>query len=194
MNRILLILCCCGILVSSCSKSSNPVSATAPSDSTTFPNHFFFEKNSQPSLNGWIYNPAIAGDTANFDADAPIGGIWSLKLHKADTPHGSNNVTRTFTNLTSGVYKLTSWVKIKYAVTPGTFPEGFISIAKESGNNSYPVNTNTGDSVSWHPISVFDTLSLVSTDKVTIMLSAGAADTTGHGNPVWFDNITFVKL
>ena len=31
-------------------------------------------------------------------------------------------------------------------------------------------------------------------DTVTIMLSAGSCDTACHGNPVWFDDVTFEKL
>ncbi|MFI5265067.1 MAG: hypothetical protein ACHQM6_11170 [Candidatus Kapaibacterium sp.] len=94
MVRSLLICCLIGMLLASCTKNSNPASSATVADSLRFPVHALFEKNGVSSLNGWVYNPAIAGDTANFDVDVPPGdGTWSLKLHKADTPHGSNNVT-----------------------------------------------------------------------------------------------------
>ena len=108
MNKLLLAFFFCCIMISACRKSSDPISTTSiPSDSTAFPNHVMFEKDGHGSLNGWTYNPALVGDTANFEIDAPpTGGTWSLKLHKADTPHGSNNVTRTFTKISSGIYYL----------------------------------------------------------------------------------------
>src|SRR5439155_4054409 len=117
----------------------------------------------------------------------PTGGTWSLKLHKADTPHESNNVTKSFTNLSSGIYELTSWMKIKYLLPPGTSPEGYISIIKKRGGIGYAKTTTSGDSTDWHPVSLVDTVTLVPADSLIIMLAAGASDTSAHGNPMWFD-------
>jgi hypothetical protein len=196
MTKFFFALLLSGILLASCSKNSSPTSTIlSKSDSTAFPSDLFFEKNGAPSLNGWIYHPALAIDTANFEMDVPpTGGIWSLKLHKADTPHGTNNVTMSFTNLTSGIYELSSWMKIKYLLPPGTSPEGSISIIKESGGYHFQTTTTSGDSIQWHLVNLVDTLSLLSSDSVTIMLAAGASDTAAHGNPMWFDDVTFKKI
>src|SRR5438309_726389 len=108
----LLLPFCIAVLLASCSKSTSPNITTAAPDSTRFPTHAMFEQSGQPSLNGWTFHPQIPGDTAGFDRDTPpSSGTWSLKLHKADTPHGTNNVTQGFTNLTSGIYELTSWLR-----------------------------------------------------------------------------------
>ncbi len=183
-------------MISACSKSSDPITAMPiPSDSTAFPNHLMFEKDGHGSLNGWAFHPAIIGDTANFEVDTPpTGGTWSLKLHKADTPHGSNNVTRTFTNISSGIYELSSWMKIKYLLPAGTSPEGSISIIKSSNGVSYTKTTTSGDSIVWHQVNLLDTLVLLPSDSLTIMLAAGASDTAAHGNPMWFDDVTFRKV
>ena len=181
--------------LNSCTKTVDPLSPPAVSDSSSFPTHLLFEKGGRGSLNGWTFHPSIAGDTANFEVDAPpTGGTWSLKLHKADAPHPANNVTMSFTNLTSGIYELSSWMKIKYLLPPGTSPEGYISIIKTSAGVSYPKSTTSGDSIQWHLVHLLDTLSLLRTDSVTILLAAGTSDTSARGNPMWFDDVTFRKV
>jgi len=195
--KILLIFFCLTAMLSSCSKSSNPVVPTplAP-DSTRFPTHALFEQNGLPSLNGWVFHPQIPGDTANFDRDSPPNsGTWSIKLHKADTPHGTNNVTEEFTNLTGGIYELTSWLKTKYEGFAGTTAtQGWISITKRSGGISYINTAFSGMDTVWHSVSLLDTLSLLPSDSVILELSAAATDTATHGNPMWFDNVTFQKI
>ena len=196
MQIKILALCAAIVVLSSCSKNSNPVSTTPMvPDSLRFPTNSFFEMNGEPSLNGWSYHPDIPGDTAGFDHDAPPGGAWSLKLHKADSPHGTNNVTQGFTNLTSGLYELTSMVKTKYAnFAVDTNAQGWISITKRTNGSSYIALARTGNDTGWHVLSVFDSLSLVPSDSVIIELSSAATDTTTHGNPTWFDDVTFKKV
>ena len=182
-------------LLASCKDSTSPATTAALPDSLRFPTNALFEVNGVPSLNGWSYHPDIPGDTAGFDKDAPSGGTWSLKLHKADTPHGTNNVTEGFTNLTSGLYELTAWIKTKYAnFAVDTNAQGWISITKKRNGLSTTTLSRSGTDTLWHSVSVFDTLSLFSTDSVIIELSAAATDTITHGNPTWFDDVTFQKV
>ena len=195
MIKSLFLVCVCGVFLSSCSKSSNPVTTINATDSTVILSHSLFEQNGQQSLNGWTFNPAGTDDTLDFEQDAPPGdGTWSYKLHTSDFPPVTNTLTRNYTGLTTGVYSLTAWIHLKYDLAEGTFPEGWISIVKISGGDSTIKSQLTTDSTVWHPISLLDTLSLKSTDTVLLLLSAGARITNQHGNPVWYDDITFKRI
>ncbi len=194
--KLLFTIFFCGIIVSSCSKTSNPVTTT-PTDSTYLLNHSRFEQGGSPSLNGWKFNPAQPDDTIDFEMDVPPGaGTWSFKLHTADLLDVHNTVTQSFTNLTSGVYSLTTWLKYKYILSSGTFPPGWISIIKSSGGVVSTKLQFGEDSTNWHPQTLLDTLTLLPTDTLTVLLSAGSrsASSGQHGNPMWVDDITFRKL
>ncbi len=156
-----------------------------------------FEQNGKPSLNGWTFHPAIPGDTANFDDTAPpgSGGTWSIKLHKADAPHTTNNVTEGFTNLTSGIYELSSWLMTKYEGFAGpASTQGWIAVIRSRNGMGDTLRAFAGSDTNWHELDLFDTLSLVPTDSVILELSAAATDTSTHGNPMWFDDVTFKKI
>ena len=194
MYRLLSAIAVSSVLLSACSATNTTVpAATTP---LTFPVHANFERNGRPSLNSWTFHPVFAGDTATFDNDAPNGATYSLKLHKSDLPPATNNVTESFSNLASGIYRLTAWTKIKYRIPAPLSPEawGWVTIVKKSGGISTEATAPSGDSLAWHPVSVTDTLQLLPADSVTIELSSGACDTMCHGNPVWFDDITFEKV
>ena len=183
----------CGLTFSSCSKSSNPTSTTTPSDSTAFPNHFFFEKDGNPYLGGWTFHPGDLDELPIYEMEAPpTGGKWSLKLHKSDLPNPINSVTETFTNLTSGIYELSGWTKMKYKIA-GINPLGSISIMKNRSGVFSTQSASSGDSTGWHLVTLNDTLLLERTDSVTIMLAGGIGDASVHGNALWFNDITFRK-
>jgi hypothetical protein len=194
MIKIFLGLCICCASFSSCSSnSSDSVSTPIVMDSSAFPKHLFFEKNGSASLNGWTFHPSTTNDIPLFEMETPpTGGTWSLKLHKTDSPHPPNTVTETFTNLSSGIYELSVWAKMKYLI-PGTNPVGSISIIKNSAGVSSSATLSTGDSIEWHLITLTDILSLARTDSVTIMLASGVSDSAAHGNALWFDDVTFRK-
>lgn len=181
-----------------CKSSTSPTTNNGgTTDTTVLLNHVLFQVNGVPSLNGWTYHASVAEDTIDFDPSAPPGdGLWSLKLHTADYPPATNYVTRSFTNLSSGVYSLTALLHLKYVLPPAQFPEGWMAIIKKSGSDTSTKLQLTQDSDQWHSETLLDTLTLLPTDTVTLQLSAGCRATTGslHGNPVWFDDITFKKL
>jgi hypothetical protein len=192
-------------LLSSCSKSTDPVTTSTTTDSTYLIKHSMFQKDGQPSINGWTLVPAeLAEDTALFtnptrffETDVPPGLTgWSFKLHTADVLTEHNQLTQSFTNLKSGVYSLTTWLRYKYILMPGTFPEGWISIIKSSGGVTEVKKLYPPDSTRWIEQTLLDTLSLLPTDTVTVLLSGGAKDggPNAHGNPVNVDDISFRKL
>lgn len=196
MTKIFFVFVMCVVVLSSCSKSNNPVLVT-PADTSIVMNHSLFEQGGKPSLNGWTFHPAQADDTLDFEIDTPPGaGTWSFKLHTSDLLSAHNYVTRSFTNLASGVYSLTAWLKYKYVLAQGTFPPGWISIVKTSGGISSAKIQFGDDSTNWHPQTLLDTLQLGTADTVTVLLSAGARSVSSnmHGNPMWIDDITFKKL
>ncbi len=192
MVKIFFTLSVCLALIS-CNNSSDSIQQSIVMDSTAFPNHLFFEKDGVASLNGWIFHPSISSEIPLFEMETPpTGGTWSLKLHKADFPHPVNTVTETFINLTSGIYELSVWTKMKYLLS-GINPVGSISIIKSSSGVSSIATMTTGDSTEWHLVTLSDTLSLNRTDSVTIMLAGGVSDSAAHGNALWFDDVTFRK-
>jgi hypothetical protein len=192
MIKIFLGLCFC-FFFTSCSNSSDTAPASAVMDSTAFPNHLFFQKDGAASLNGWTFHPSTSADIPLFEMETPpTGGTWSLKLHKADLPNPVNSVTETFTNLTSGIYELSVWTKMKYLI-PGTNPIGAISIRKSRAGLTQTATMASGDSTGWHLITLTDTLSLERTDSLTIMLAGGVSDIAAHGNALWYDDVTFRK-
>ncbi len=163
------------------------------SDSTAFPNHFFFEKGGNPYLGGWAFHPSDPAELPIYEMVAPpTGGTWSLKLHKADLPSPINSVTETFSGLTSGIYELSAWTKMKYLLA-GINPLGQVSIIKNRSGVLSTVTVSSGDSTGWHMVTLDDTLWLLRTDSVTIMLAGGVGDSSTHGNALWFNDITFGK-
>jgi hypothetical protein len=193
ITKSIFVLCACVAIFSACSKSVSPVTPTTSNDTTFLLHHALFEQNGKPSLGGWAFHPAAKDDTLDFEMDVPPGdGTWSYKLHTSDTPPITSTLTQNFTNLTSGVYSLTAWLKYKYLLAPGTFSPGWISIIKTSGGVSTSKIKLGIDSTVWHPETLLDTLSLIVTDTVSIQLSAGAGGS--HGDPLWFDDVTFEKL
>lgn len=189
----ILFVCLCAALVAACSSSNSPVTnSTSIADSLRFPSNTMFEQGGKASLNGWSFHASEADDTAIFEQDAPPGSTWCLELHKADTPHPTNRVTQSFTNLTNGIYELTAWTKMKYNNRSAS--QGWIGIVRQRAGVPSLDTMRCGDSVQWHSIILFDTLSLVASDSVTIELSAAVADTTVQGNAVRFDDVTFRKV
>ncbi|MDP4198869.1 MAG: hypothetical protein Q8922_15320 [Bacteroidota bacterium] len=189
----LLFFCLCSAILASCSSGNGPAtnSPTTP-DSLRFPTNAMFERGNGPSLNGWTFHPSSSDDTAIFQQDAPTGGTWCLELHKADTPNPTNRATQSFTNLTTGIYELTAWTKMKYSNRSAS--QGWIGILRARAGASLLDTMRCGDSVQWHPLRLFDTLLLLSSDTVTIELSAAVADTSVQGNAVRFDDVTFRKV
>jgi hypothetical protein len=204
MRNFLLFSILCGFVLSSCSKSTEPGTTTI--DSTYLIKHSLFTKDGKPSLNGWTLIPAeldedtalFTNPTRFFETDVPPGlSGWSFKLHTADILTEHNQLTQSFTNLKSGVYSLTAWLKYKYVLAPGTFPPGWISIIKSNGGVPQIAMQYASDSTAaWHEQTLLDTLTLLPTDTVTVLLSAGAKDggPNAHGNPVNVDDISFRKL
>jgi hypothetical protein len=198
-------LCLCVMILSACSKSTSPPNVTTIPvtvfDSTAFPNNENFEVNGVPSLDGWVFHPSIPGDTitfTNYLGNAPPGdtATWSITLRKSDVPPVTNNVTKSFIHCSSGVYSFTVWLRMKKTLgsNQGYNPVGWTGVIKQSGGQSYTQSASSGDSTDWHPVTMLDTLSLLPTDTVTLIIASGTCDSSCHGNPYWYDNITFKKL
>lgn len=200
MHKFIPAFLCFVVLLASCGKSSNPVTpeqTAAIFDTTAFPTSEFFQVNGFPSLDGWTFHPSIPGDTITFNAFGPPANptAWSITLRKSDVPPVTNNVTKSFIHCTSGVYSLTSWLTMKKTLSDTTYnPVGSIAIIRQSNGIRDTVSMSSSDSIIWHPVTLLDTLTLLPTDTVTLMLASGACDSSCHGNPLWFDNITFKKL
>ncbi len=194
----------CALLLCACSKSTSPTNTTAIPvpvfDSTSFPNSENFEANGLPSLNGWVFHPSIPGDTITYYYGAnfvPPGdpALWSISLRKSDVPPVTNNVTKSFIHCSSGIYSFTVWQRMKKTLdsAQGYNPVGWVGILKQNGVID-TASLSSGDSTDWHPVTVLDTLSLLPSDTVTLILASGMCDSNCHGNPYWYDNITFKKL
>lgn len=201
MNKSLpVFLYACIVFLASCSSSSNP---TAPKqtvtvfDTTAFPANEFFEANGVPSLDGWTFHPSIPGDTITFDKYGPPANpsAWSITLRKSDVPPVTNNVTKSFIHCTSGIYSFTMWLTMKKKLPDTTFnPVGSIAIIRQSNGVRDTASISSEDSTHWHLVTLLDTLTLLPTDTVTLLLASGTCDSSCHGNPLWFDDITFKKL
>ncbi len=191
-------------VLSSCSKSTEPSSNITPADSTYLIQHSMFEKNGQPFVGNWTFHNAEDGDTAlftnpgrYFDTDVPSGGgTYSFRLHTSDFLNQFNQLTQSFTNLKSGIYNLSVWLKYKYVLDPATFPPSWIAIIKSNGGTSVIAKQNAVDSLTWQQETILDTLTLLPTDTVTVVLSGGAKNggPSAHGNPLSVDNISFRRL
>jgi hypothetical protein len=199
--------CACACFLSACSKSTSPPNGTPVPitvfDSTFFPNGENFEVNGLPSLDGWVFHPSILGDTITFSSSTqgdyiPPGdtATWSITLRKSDVPPITNNVTKNFIQCSSGVYSLTVWLRMKKVLdsAEGYNPVGWVGVIKHSGGLLDTTSVSAGDSTGWSPVTVLDTLSLLPTDTVTLMIASGMCDSSCHGNPYWYDEITFKKL
>ncbi|HET6401522.1 MAG TPA: hypothetical protein VFH95_09005 [Candidatus Kapabacteria bacterium] len=142
------------------------------------------------SFNGWTFNKVF--DTVDFEQDAPSGGgTWGFKLHSVDFGPVSNNITRDFTGLDSGVYAFTVWSHSKYVYPNTVCLPGWMGITRERGGVKDTVMQYLTNSQFWQPETMLDTLALLPADTVTLEVSAGIAVT--HGNPVTVDEFTFAK-
>jgi hypothetical protein len=209
MNKLLpILLCFCAALFSGCSKSTSPPNATPTPitvfDTASFPNNENFEDaNGLPSLDGWVFHPSIPGDTITFNNISegnyvPPGDTahWSITLRKSDVPPITNNVTKSFIHCSSGVYSFTVWLRMKKVLdsAQGYNPVGWVGVVKNSSGLLDTTSVSSGDSTDWNPVTVLDTLTLLPTDTVTLMIASGMCDSSCHGNPYWYDNITFKKI
>ncbi len=208
MTKLTLIFLTLGsVLLAACSKSTSPPNTTSvPTtvfDSTSFPNNENFDVNGLPSLNGWVFHPSIPGDTITFYGASsgnyvPPGdtAAWSISLRKSDVPPITNNVTKSFIHCSSGVYSLTVWLRMKKVLdsVQGYNPVGWVGIVKHSGGLLDTTSVSAGDSTDWNPVTVLDTLTLLPSDTVALTIASGMCDSSCHGNPYWYDDITFKKL
>ena len=165
---------------------------TAPTTTTRFPLiNANWDSAGTHGWNGWTFQHSL--DTIDFELDAPPGGgTWGFKLHSVDFPYQSDNITQSFTNLSSGVYEFTLWSHTKYILPDSVFHPAWMSITKKSGGVATTVRDSLVSSLTWVSQSMFDTLTLLPTDTVTLEVSSGLAIT--HGNPSTVDDFTFIKL
>lgn len=176
----------------STSANSNPSDTTSKTNDTVFyiKNGNFDSTGGGHGFNGWTFNKIF--DTVDFEQDAPPGaGTWGFRLHSVDNPPTSNNITRNFTGLDSGVYAFTVWSHSKYVYPNSVCLPGWMGITRVRGNEKDTIMQYLTNSLSWQPETMLDTLALLPSDVVTLEVSAGIAVT--HGNPVIVDEFTFAK-
>jgi len=145
-----------------------------------------FDAAGHPSLNGWTYGRSDIDSLAQFEHDAPPSSRaqWSIALEPGWIP-STTYVTRSFTGLTSGIYKLSLWSRISPAPGVGRF-----GIAV--GTLPYFLNgTEVSDSV-WTQHVLLDTLTLKYSDTVSIYLTGGSTEIAAW--KVLYNNISFQKL
>ena len=192
MAKSLLIISFLTIAVLSSCKSISTTVDAIPSDTVFFLNNGNFDSTGGGhSFNGWTFNPVF--DTVDFEQDAPPGdGTWGFKLHSVDVPlQTSNNITRNFTGLDSGVYAFTVWSHSKYVYPNSVCLPGWMGITRVRGSIKDTVMQYLANSLNWQPETMLDTLALLPGDTITLEISAGIAIT--HGNPVTVDEFTFAK-
>jgi hypothetical protein len=145
-----------------------------------------FENGGQPSLNGWGAFPI-------FDHGAPpgLGLSWSLVMPPAGFPPSTGEkdpgATQQFANLSSGVYRFSAWAR-----STNTYSVGHLTIERDSsGQWINPKEVNLAGST-WHQYTVTDTLTLLPSDTVGIILSGGVCEAC----PVTtlYTGVTFVKV
>ena len=122
--------------------------------------------------------------------------MYSFRLHTSDFLNQYNQLTQSFTNLKSGIYSLSVWLKYKYVLDPVTFPPSWIGVMKSNGGAPLIARQNAVDSSTWQLQTILDTLTLLPSDTVTVVLSGGAKNggPSAHGNPLSVDNISFRRL
>ncbi|HEY3875282.1 MAG TPA: hypothetical protein VGM92_07375 [Candidatus Kapabacteria bacterium] len=178
--------------VLSCKSTSTGTNLPGSSDTTFLLKNASFDSAGTHGFNGWSFHHSL--DTTDFEQDAPPGaGIWGFKIHSVDFPFQSDNITQSFTNLSSGVYAFTLWSHTKYVFPDSIFHPSWVSITKTTASGS---STTLIDSIpcslTWFPSTMLDTLTLLPTDTVTLEISSGLAIV--HGNPNTVDDFTFARL
>jgi len=191
MTKLLLAISCIAtIALASCKSNSTSLNPNT-SDTSFILRNANFDSAGTHGFNGWTFQHSL--DTVDFEQDAPPGsGTWGFKLHSVDFPYQSDNITQSFTNLTSGVYEFTLWSHTKYVFPDSIFHPAWISITKISGGVATTVRDSVPNSLTWFPTTLLDTLTLLDSDIVTLEVSSGLAII--HGNPNTVDNFTFAKL
>jgi hypothetical protein len=179
------------IALYSCKSSSTQTNLPPASDTTFVLKNTNFDSGGTHGWNGWTFHHSF--DTIDFEQDAPPGGgTWGFKIHSVDFPTQSNNITQSFTNLSSGVYEFTLWSHSKYVYPDSIIHPAWISIAKISGGIGDTLIDSLHFDLNWHPETFLDTLTLLPTDTVTLEVSCGLAIV--HGDPTTVDDFTFAKL
>ena len=145
-----------------------------------------FDVSGNPSLNGWTYGKSDIDSQAQFEHDAPpsFAAQWSIALEPGWIP-STTFVTRSFTGLTSGIYKLSLWSKVSPAPGVGHFGIAVGKIPYFLGG------TEVMDSV-WTQHVLLDTLTLKFSDTVSIYLTGGSSEIAAW--KVLYNNISFQKL
>jgi hypothetical protein len=192
MNKLLTLVCIACLAFAACKSSTSTTSNPPPMSDTTFLlKNATWDSGGTHGWNGWTFRHTF--DTIDFEMDAPPGGgTWGFKIHSVDLPTQSNNITQSFTNLTSGVYEFTLWSHTKYVFPDSVFNPAWVSFTKVSGGVATKLTDSLTDNLNWFPQTMFDTLTLLPTDTITIEISSGLAIT--HGDPTTVDDFTFAKL
>ena len=182
------------LAISACKSNGTSVNPPGTSDTTFLLKNATFDSAGTHGLNGWTFHHPSSGtlDTTDFEQDAPPGaGTWGFKIHSVDFLWQAVNITRNYTNLSSGVYAFTMWSHMKYVYPDSIFHPSWMSITKISNGDSTRVIDSIPSSLYWHSTTMFDTLTLLPTDTVMLEISSGLAII--HGNPNTVDDFTFAK-
>ncbi len=166
--------------------------AAQPVTDSVIINNFVFDSSGSPWLGDWVLD--IAGtDTASFFLpSAPPGSTakWSIWFSAS-----ADEVSRTFTHLSSGIYQLSCWAKsIQRGTGTALFVRNDTIIMTKVLGTIADSTTGTLDT-NWIEYFLTDTVSLTSSDTFQIMLT-GALYVSIYP-ATWqslVNNIIFVKL
>ncbi len=186
MKKLLLTIFC-GIATFSCNKASTEAGGGLPPPNLLLSNQTF-DDGSNASLNGWTYARSDVDSVAHFSTDIPPGssGKWSLSLSPGWVP-STEYVYRNFIGLTSGIYKLTVWVKVL-----GNHGGGELLISSKPLQPWKPLTSSSVSDTIWKQITLLDTLTFGAADTTSLIFTGGATEVANWS--VLYNNITFERL
>jgi hypothetical protein len=174
-----------------------PAAAVAnPVSDSVIINNFVFDSSGSPWLGDWVLAPDWQSDTnwktdtaLLFFRDSPPGSSaeWSISLIPGPS------VSRSLTNLLSGIYQLSCWAK---SLRNG----GGLASLMQGGNGkiiglaTFADSTHRDIDTTWIQYFLTDTLTLTSSDTVQIILSGDMGQILLPPIRDLINNITFVKL
>lgn len=159
-------------------------SPTAPSQSSSnLIDNSNFEVNGKPSLQSWVCDTSLA---TIVKAAPASDGTYSLELQPGWIPQQGFAQTFIARKSGAGLYNLTLWIKADNGW------HGSVSLGTWSQGSWVSRKTVPADSSQWSMITLSDTLSPLTSDSISVYLSAGATEVAS--GQVLFTDISLQKV